>query len=94
MSQPVFIVDVIRDIVAATSAVLLAQLQTVDPLITAVHFKYGHINDIRERITTEMNQGINFCPFVCLIEDYRLKKGEEGLTGITPGSIYYASIPA
>lgn len=78
----VFLVDVIRDIVAATSTVLLSQLQETDPLITGVHFKYGHINDIRERITTDMKNGINFCPFVCLIEDYRIIKKDEGLTGV------------
>lgn len=80
---PVYIVDVIRDVVAATSAVLLAQLQTVDPLITKIWFEYGHRNDINERLITYQNGGTNFCPMVCMFEDYRLKHGEKGLTGIT-----------
>lgn len=80
---PVYIVDVIRDVVAATSAVLLAQLQTVDPLITKIWFEYGHRNDIRDRIITYGAGGTNFCPMVCLFEDYRLKHGEVGITGIT-----------
>lgn len=80
---PVYIVDVIRDVVAATSAVLLSQLQTVDPLITKIWFEYGHKNDINERIITYQAGGTNFCPMVCMFEDYRLKHGEKGLTGIT-----------
>lgn len=84
MSAPVFIVDVVRDIVAATSAALLTQLQAVDPLIVKIGFEYGHINDIRERITTKMNATppVNFCPFVALIEDYKLTHGTVGVTGI------------
>lgn len=83
MSQPVYIVDVFRDVVSATSTALLAQLKTVDPLITKIYFEYGHRTDINERILTYQAGGINFCPMICLFEDYRLQKGQEGLTGIT-----------
>lgn len=86
MSEPVYIVDVIRDIVAATSAVLLSQLQLVDPLITGVYFEYGHYNDIRERLTTKDKQAataVKRYPLIALFEDFKLRKGTEGLTGIT-----------
>lgn len=82
MSEPVYIVEIMEAIVAATSVVLLAQLQAVDPLITAVHYEYGHINDIRERITTFQKAGTNFCPLVCLIEDFGIDHGTVGITGV------------
>lgn len=86
MSAPVYIVDVIGEIVAATSAVLLLQLQMVDPLITGIHYEYGHINDIRERITEKMKtttNSVDISPMICLIEDFKLTKGKVGVTGIT-----------
>jgi len=83
MSQPVYIVDIFRDVVAATSAVLLTQLQTIDPTITGVKYEYGHRVDINERLITYQGSGINFCPMVCLFEDYKLRHGEVGYTGIT-----------
>ena len=94
MMQPNYIVDVIRDVVTATSASLLTQLQAVDPLITKVWFEYGHRTDINERLITYQKSGINHCPMVCLFEDYKLKHGEKGLTGITNMTIiiiYYTS---
>lgn len=83
MSQPVYIVDVLRDVVAATSTALITQLQLADPLITKVWFEYGHRTDINERIIAYSNQQKNFCPMVCLFEDYKIKRGEVGITGIT-----------
>lgn len=83
MSQPVYIVDVIRDVVAQASAALLAQLQIVDPLITGVHFEYGHYNDIRERLITKEKASVLSYPLVALFEDFRIRKGTKGLTGIT-----------
>jgi len=80
---PVYIVDVFRDVVAATSAKLLTQLQAIDPLITKIWYEYGHRNDINERIITYQQGGTNFCPMVCLFEDYALEHGQVGVTGIT-----------
>lgn len=79
---PVYLVDVIRDVVAATSTVLLTQLQAVDPLITKIWFEYGHRTDINERILTYGAGGLNFCPMICLFEDYTLWHGDKvGITG-------------
>lgn len=83
MSQPVYIVDIFRDVVAATSVSLLTTLQAVDATITKVWFEYGHINDVDERIITYTNKGINMCPMVILFEDYKLGHKEVGYTGIT-----------
>lgn len=86
MSTQVNISNVIRDeVVARVSAELLTQLQLVDPLIEAVWFDYGHYNDIRERLTTK-NKTANATkrfPLVALFEDYRVRKGKVGVTGIT-----------
>ena len=83
MSNPVYIVDVIGDVVAAVSAKLLTQLQTVDPLITGVHYEYGHYTDIKERLiqygkTAKQDR----YPLVCLFEDHRIRHSKEGLTGV------------
>ena len=83
MSQPVYIVDVFRDVVAATSVSLLTTLQAVDATITKVWFEYGHRADVNERIITYSKQGVNFCPMVILFEDYKVTRGEVGYTGIT-----------
>jgi len=95
MSQPVYIVDVFEDIVAAVSASLLTYLQTIDSTITKVLFEYGHRADINERIITYGKQGVNFCPMIILFEDYKLKHGDIGYTGITDLTliiIYYTKI--
>ncbi len=86
MSEPVYIVDVIGEVVAKTSTKLLTQLQGIDPLISGIHYEYGHINDIRERITEKMKTTENateISPMVILIEDYALDHGAKGVTGIT-----------
>jgi len=83
MSQPVYIVDVFADAVAATSVALLTTLQAIDSTITAVRFEYGHRADVNERIIAYGNQGKNFCPMVILFEDYKIQRGEVGYTGIT-----------
>lgn len=83
MIQPVYIVDIFRDIVAATSAVLLTDLQAVDPLISGVHYDYGHYNDVRERLVAkDQSAKTEKYPLVVLFEDYKISHGQVGLTGI------------
>lgn len=83
MTGPVYIVDIMRDVVAAVSAALLPQLQAVDPLISAVHYDYGHYTDIRERLVTlgKVTPAEKY-PRIVLFEDHRVRHGDEGLTGI------------
>lgn len=92
MKTPVYIVDVFREIVAATAAgkqkssgkTLLEDLQAVDSLITNIHYDYGHYTDIRERlIAKNKTDKQGKYPLVCLFEDHKIKHGKEGLTGIT-----------
>lgn len=85
MKQPVYIVDIFRGIVAATSAALLTQLQAADPLITGVHFDYGHYTDIRNRITAKEGNPAekqDITPLIALFEDFRITKGQAGIFGI------------
>jgi hypothetical protein len=78
------IVNIIKDVVAATSAKLLTQLQSVDPLITGVHFEYGHYTDIQERLTAKGKTAkFDRYPLVCLFEDFKIRHRKEGLTGVT-----------
>src|SRR5688572_3159637 len=84
MIQPVYLVDIFRDIVAKTSTVLLTQLQAVDPLITAVHYDYGHYNDIQAKLMQKdkITPGQKY-PLIVLFEDHKIRHGQIGLTGIT-----------
>ena len=91
MTQPVYIVDVFRDIVAATAAAkqkvsgktLLEDLQAVDPLITGLHYDYGHYTDIRTKLVGKgKTDKTGKYPLICLFEDFKIRHGKEGLTGI------------
>lgn len=72
MKLPIRYKRIFEGIVAKTSAKLLTQLQTVDPMITAIHFGFGHYNDERERLIqkgkTSKEQRY---PLIVLFEDYR-----------------------
>lgn len=87
MSEQYHIPTVIRDkVVARVSTELLQQLQQVDPLIEGVRFDYGHYNDIRERLTTlnaTTGNATKRFPLIALFEDYRVKKGKTGTSGVT-----------
>lgn len=83
MSNPVYIVDIMRDVVSAVSVNLLTQLQIAEPLTKAVHYDYGHYTDIRERLVAKGKSAPDEkYPRVILFEDHRIKHGQEGLTGI------------
>lgn len=83
MKPPVRIVDIIGDLVAKTSAALLTYLQTVDPLITGVHYQYGHYNDIKERLLAKgkIDPAARY-PLVVLFEDFRVQNRTPGIFGI------------
>lgn len=83
MTGPIYIVDVFRGIVSAVSGILTTTLQAADPLITGVHYEYGHHTDVRERLVTKSKSHPETkYPLVVLFEDHRIKHGEEGLAGI------------
>lgn len=72
------------DVVAATSAAKLTELQAADPLITGIQFLYGHYPDIRERLMTQSNvtPTVLRYPLIAMFEDYRVRVGQVGITGI------------
>lgn len=78
----IYIVDVIRDVVAACSAALLPTLQAKDPLITGIRYEYGHYTDIQERLQVYKQQQKHVYPLIALFEDFRIQHGKEGTDGI------------
>ena len=67
--------QVFKEIVTAVSAAKLLSLQAIDPLITGVHFEYGHYTDIRERLKAKGQAAKRSrYPLVCMFEDYRVRK--------------------
>ena len=81
MKPPVRIVKHIEKVVDRTSTKVLAQLQVVDPLITKVHFLYGHYPDIRERILQRGKTTKDNYPLIALFEDFRVRNRTVGLFG-------------
>lgn len=88
MKEPVRLVDQIEIVVQRTSAKLTAlanpaRLQLVDPLITGVHYLYGHYPDIRERLLQKgKTDKENRYPLIVLFEDFRVLNRVLGLYGI------------
>ena len=78
-----YVVDDIGAVVAKCSFKLLEKLQLVDPLITAIHYKYGHYTDIQNELLLESKERLNRYPLVALFEDFAIDRGEEGLDGIS-----------
>lgn len=77
------LVDLIGQVVAKTSAKMLAALQLVDPAITGVYYQYGHYNDVKERLIAQgrVNPDQKY-PLIVLFEDFRLVNRVPGLIGI------------
>ncbi len=72
------------NIVAAASDEVLADLQLIDPTITQVHYEYGHLNDVRERLRakSQADPSVTRFPLVWLIEDFRIDNRTLGIFGI------------
>lgn len=83
MIESVRVGKLIGTVVAKTSAALLTQLQAVDPLITGVHYQYGHYNDIKERLLQKgKTDKPNRYPLIALFEDFRVTNRVPGIFGI------------
>lgn len=80
MKQPVRIVDLIGKVVARVSNKLTAELQLIEPMITGVHYLYGHYNDIRERLM-KRDPTLRY-PLIALFEDFVVDNSKLGLAGI------------
>lgn len=82
--EPVYITELIGNVVAATSTALLTELQAVDPKITQIWYEYGHYPDIRERLIARSKAApANYrYPLIALFEDFRIRKSQIGIFGI------------
>lgn len=83
MKPEVRLVDLIRRVVVKTSTAVWPKLIQADPLITAVHYEYGHYNDVRERLLQKgkVNADQKY-PLIVLFEDFRIVNRVPGLIGI------------
>lgn len=83
--KTVNIKKVFADIVSEVSASVLPALQAVDPLITGVHYEYGHYTDIQERLisyskTSSKKQ--ERYPLIAVFEDDKVTHTREGIYGV------------
>lgn len=93
MIQPVYIVDVIRDIVSKVNTKVLAQLQTVDSMIEGINYQYGHYNDVRQQNIQKgktLTEKSKRYPLFWVLEDFTIKKGKVGLLGVAQPRILIA----
>jgi hypothetical protein len=74
-------------VVQNTQTNILPHLQTVDPKITRVHFQFGHVMDIVNRLKElEQPQYLQYTkyPLIAVLEDFPQRDVVEGLSVITP----------
>jgi len=82
MKEPVRIGQLIGQVVQKTSDALLFDLIDEDPMITGIHYLYGHYNDIKERLLQKgKTDKPNRYPLICLFEDFRVVNRTLGLFG-------------
>lgn len=85
MKPEVRLTDIMRRVVARVSAKKLAYLQTIDPTITGVHYQYGHLKDVRERLVaqSQANPMTRRYPLIWLIEDFEVVNSIPGIYGVS-----------
>lgn len=74
------------DVVRAVSSALTPSLQNVDPLITGVHYEYGHYTDIQERLiaySKTASKKQDRYPLIAVFEDDRVVHQRKGVYGVT-----------
>lgn len=76
-----YVVDILKTCVIRAGVKLLPRLQAVDPLITGIHFEYGHYTDIQQKLQAFSALHVNTWPLFCVFEDYKTERGTEGLDG-------------
>lgn len=76
-----YVIDILKAAVTRAGVKLLPKLQVIDPLITGIHFEYGHYTDIQQRLQAFSMQHLNKYPLFCVFEDFKTERGTEGLDG-------------
>lgn len=72
--KPVYVADIMSDLVGKVSTKLTAQLQDFDSMITGVHYDHGHPIEIIETLQQKDKSGTNLVfakyPLVALFHDF------------------------
>jgi len=71
--EPVYVIDVMREIVSRVSAVVTPQLARAQPTITGVQCLVGHHNDIRNRL---VSQKTGKYPLIAVFQDFVEREGD------------------
>lgn len=84
MNERRYLVDIMRDVVAAVQTDVLPALQAYQPSIEAVHYEFGHPIEILETLR-QMSQAPSLefkrYPLVALFTDIEENKGTKGVYG-------------
>jgi hypothetical protein len=84
--NPIYVYEIIEDLVSKVSTKLMPTLQAFDSLITGVHFDHGHPSEIIETLQQKDKSGTNLVfdkyPLVALFHDYPERFNQEvGIRG-------------
>lgn len=74
------------EVVSAVSSAITAKLKNVDPLITGVHYEYGHYTDIQQRLISYSNTASkkqDRYPLIAVFEDDRVSHQKRGVYGVS-----------
>jgi hypothetical protein len=80
---PVYVVDLIQDVVTATNTAVIEELKAVNPLFTAINFIPGTLDEITDVLTVMSqqpadNQNITQWPLFALLMSFPEKKAQPG----------------
>ena len=83
--QPVYIVDIIGEVVARTEAAVLAELQLADSTITGINYQYGGYKEITDTLTQMTKANAPKYPLFYLYMPFEEDKGSDvGLDQTSP----------
>lgn len=92
--KPIYVVDIIRDVVTATNTAVIAELQAYSPSITAINFvpgTEGEITDVLTLMNQQQSQKLTTWPLFALIMSFAEDKGRiVGMDGVEDLNIIIA----
>jgi hypothetical protein len=67
---PVYVVDLIQDVVTATNTAVIEELKAVNPLFTAINFIPGTLDEITDVLTVMSQQPAEYYSMavICVID--------------------------
>jgi hypothetical protein len=81
LKEPVYIVDIFRDIVSEVSTALTTQLKEVNKDITGVHYLAGHHTEVKARLaglSTTQSKKFDRYPLIALFQDFVESRANSG----------------